>query len=233
MTNWEAKLFSNSPATDQIGQYDAKLQIAKQLAGRAQRGDVIGAGSGSTALLALQELAKRDNDEKLNLTFVPTSYEIEWACYQNNLKTASVFEHKPDWCFDGADEVDPDKNLIKGRGGAMYREKLVMTASETRYILVDGSKFVKKLGENFPVPVECDPQAVNLVEAQLTKTGASDIVIRPAKGKDGPVITEKGNVILDCQFSNIDMNTEKNISSIPGVLESGLFCGFDPEILST
>ena len=233
MTSWGGNLLAGSEAVEKTSQYEAKLQIAKKLASYARKGEVIGAGSGSTALLALRELAKRNVKEDLDLTFIPTSYEIEWVCVQNGLKMTSILKQKPVWCFDGADEVDQKNNLIKGRGGAMYREKLVMAASDTRYILVDESKFVKKLGEEFPVPVECDPQAIKLVEAEISKSGARDISVRPAKGKDGPVITEKGNLILDCVFPEIGPDLEKEISFIPGVLESGLFWGYAPEILST
>lgn len=224
-------LLSLSPDPKTISQYDAKMAVAKEVAQKAQPGQVIGAGSGSTALLALLELARRDVEEGLGLTFIPTSYEIDWACRQAGVKVTSLNHAQPKWYFDGADEVDGAGNLIKGRGGAMYREKLVMSACESRYILVDSTKFVDKLGEKFAVPVECDPQALLMIERALRDLGADEMGVRLAKGKDGPVVTEKGNVILDVMFGQIGADLEMQISAIPGVLESGLFWGYNPQIM--
>lgn len=232
MAKWSTKLLSPAKDPSETSEYEAKLEIAKKVAQKAVKGEVIGAGSGSTALVALQELAKRDRKESLDLTFIPTSYEIDWACRSFGVRVGSLTHYKPDWCFDGADEVDPSGNMIKGRGGAMYREKLVMSACDTRLILVDKTKFVERLGEKFAVPVECDPNVLTGIESGLISLGSDRIEIRQAKGKDGPIITEKSNVILDVCFSSIDQNTEKDISAIPGVLESGLFWGYAPEILS-
>ena len=232
MAHWTTSLLNPAKDPSETSEYDAKLEIAQKVSRRAEKGQVIGAGSGSTALIALQELARREAKETLDLIFIPTSYEIDWACWSFGLRVGSLTHYKPDWCFDGADEIDPQGNMIKGRGGAMYREKLVMSACDTRLILVDQTKFVGKLGEKFAVPVECDPNALTGIESGLVTLGGDKIEIRQAKGKDGPVITEKGNVILDVSFSSIDQNTEKDISAIPGVLESGLFWGYTPEILS-
>lgn len=232
MAHWSQTLINISDDISQISNYDAKLEIAGKLIEMARPNQVIGAGSGSTALIALHELAKVDRENDLNLTFIPTSHEIEWACYQIGVRTTNLTSARPDWCFDGADEVDPDANLIKGRGGAMYREKLVMAASPLCYILVDESKFVKRLGEKFPVPVECDPAAIHIVEKALREMGATGMDIRLAKGKDGPIITEKGNIIIDTVFESINAEHEKHINAIAGVLESGLFWEYSPKIMS-
>lgn len=215
-----------------ISNYTAKKAIADKLAERAEKGDVIGAGSGSTSLIALYALAQRDRDENLGLRFIPTSIEIQWACREAGVQTTSLDQEKPIWCFDGADEVDPNGNLIKGRGGAMYREKLVMHASRERFILVDNSKFVLQLGEKFAVPVECSPQMRHIVEGDLKKLNALDMTVREGTGKDGPVITESGYIILDVHFKQITADHEMKISSIPGILDSGLFWGYDPNILT-
>lgn len=143
----------------------------------------------------------------------------------------TLFENKPDWLFDGADEVDPDKNLIKGRGGAMFKEKLLISSSAKNYIIVDDSKLVKKLGTNFPVPIEVFPTALLHVEEELKKIGAGELLLRPAKGKDGPIITENGNLILDARFHDIGKDMEHAIKSITGVIESGLFINYNVEIL--
>ncbi|GAE29706.1 ribose 5-phosphate isomerase A [Halalkalibacter hemicellulosilyticusJCM 9152] len=155
------------------------------------------------------------------------------ACSTLGLPTTTLLNARPDWSFDGADEVDPKKSLIKGRGGAMFAEKIVMKACTENYILVDQSKFVSRLGEKFPVPVEVDPRALHLVETELEGLDATEITLRMAVGKDGPVITEAGNLILDVHFDEIPVTYERDIKAIPGVIETGLFIGFPIEVLTT
>ena len=231
MAQWNGALPTGLNDLSKMGQYESKLAVAKKLAARAEHNQIIGAGSGSTALLALLELARRDREDALNLRFIPTSIEIEWACLNAGVTITTLNAARPDWCFDGADEVDPNGHMIKGRGGAMYREKLVMSATQSRFILVDTTKFVDHLGQKFAVPVERDAAALALVESALHDIGATDITIRPAGGKDGPVITEQGNIILDVRFDQITAEHERQIAAIPGVLDSGLFWGYTPQIL--
>ncbi len=235
MPYWNGKLSLKRDDDDKstAGQSSEKRAIALKAASLAEEGQIIGAGSGSTSRLTVIAISKRINNENLSVTLIPTSYEIEMTCLHYGVPTACLSQMQPDWCFDGTDEVDPEGNLIKGRGGAMYREKLVMLSSPVRYILADPSKYVKTLGEKFPVPVEVDPRALHLVEESLMDIGATHVALRIAKGKDGPIITEKGNVIVDCHFTALDENMETMISSIPGVLESGLFMGYNPHILTT
>ncbi len=113
----------------------------------------------------------------------------------------------------------------------MFKEKLLISSSPVNYIIVDDSKVVKKLGTNFPIPVEVFPQALLHVESALTELGATSIAIRPAKGKDGPVITENNNMVLDCYFEEVGKTMERDIKSITGVIESGLFIGYNLDIL--
>ena len=96
-----------------------------------------------------------------NVLAIPTSHEVSLTCSILGIPTSTLLNARPDWSFDGADEVDPQKNLIKGRGGAMFAEKLVMKSSPENYILVDQSKFVENLGAKVAVPIEVDPRAVN------------------------------------------------------------------------
>lgn len=170
-------------------------------------------------------------NENIHITAIPTSLEIKMLCTTLGIKTTTLNEAKPDWCFDGADEVDSNQWLIKGRGGAMFKEKLNIVNSPITYILIDKSKKVNKLGEKHKVPVECFEGAVNYVKEMLEMLGAKDIEIRKAIGKDGPCITENGNLILDAKFDNITEDLEKRIKSIPGVIESGLFIGYNIEIV--
>ena len=113
----------------------------------------------------------------------------------------------------------------------MFKEKLLISSSPVNYIIIDDSKQVKKLGTNFPVPIEVFPAALLHVEDELRKIGATSLLIRPAKGKDGPIITENGNMVLDAHFDDIDNDMEIKIKSITGVIESGLFINYNVDIL--
>lgn len=208
-----------------------KQKVALEIAGKVKDGDVLGVGSGSTVYMALLAIADRIKAEGLNIKAIPTSLEISMFCSKLGIPLTSLFEHKPNWLFDGADEVDPKKSLIKGRGGAMFKEKLLISSSPLNYIIVDDSKLVDKIGTNFPIPIEVFPQALLHVETELKKLGANSIILRPATGKDGPIISENNNLILDCRFNEIGDSMERDIKSITGVIESGLFIGYNLEIL--
>jgi ribose 5-phosphate isomerase A len=229
--NWESSLIRELEWSAEIINQSGKQKVAQDIAAMVKDGDVLGVGSGSTVYLALLVIAQRIQAEKLNVKAIPTSVEISMFCAKLGIPLTSLYEHRPDWLFDGADEVDPHKNLIKGRGGAMFKEKLLIASSPVNYIIVDESKMVDKIGTNFPVPVEVFPQALLLVEKELKAIGANSIKIRPARGKDGPVITENNNLILDCYFNNTPSSLEKDIKSITGVIESGLFMGYNLQIL--
>ena len=194
-------------------------------------GDIIGVGSGSTSYLALLAIAQRVECEKLHIKAIPTSVEIALTCGKMDIPITNLSENRPDWYFDGADEVDSNKHLIKGRGGAMFKEKLIMSASRHKYIIIDDSKLVNKLGSKFPIPVEVFPSALMHVEAELKILGAHEIFLRPAQGKDGPVISENGNLIIDVRFDNIDKDMEFKVKCITGVIESGLFQNQQVEII--
>lgn len=229
--NWDRELLQKPMWKEEIKNRDEKEQVAKKIAQRVQNGDVIGFGSGSTSYLTAIEIAKKVQTENLSITAIPTSYEIKMLCTYLGIPTATLEEKKPDWCFDGADEVDHDNWLIKGRGAAMFNEKLNIKSSQKAYILVDDSKVVNKLGTNFPIPVECASKALNFVKEELYKIGADIVELRLALKKDGPVITENGNLILDAKFNNIDETLERRLKNITGVIETGLFIGYNVEIV--
>jgi len=113
----------------------------------------------------------------------------------------------------------------------LFKEKLLISSSPISYIIVDDSKIVDKLGTKFPIPVEVFPQALLHVEKELLLLGATDIQLRPAGGKDGPVITENNNLLFDVHFKDIDLDMERKIKGITGVIESGLFINYNVEIL--
>lgn len=218
-----------------ISNREEKEAVAERVAQRVRDRQVIGVGSGSTAYLAALAIGERVAREGLSITCVPTSVEVAQVCAAAGLVTAGLAEVRPEWGFDGADEVhdtDDVVRLIKGRGGAMFREKLVMASQATTLILVDHSKRVERLGERFPVPVEVHLSALHLAEERLRALGANEVTLRPAGGKDGPVITENGNLILDARFGAIPDSLERDVAAIPGVIESGLFVGYPVEIVT-
>ena len=224
-------LISELKWSSEIINPSGKQKVAQQIAGMVKDGDILGVGSGSTVYMALLAIAERIKAEKLNVLAIPTSVEISMFLSKLGIPMTTLFEHTPDWLFDGADEVDPKNSLIKGRGGAMFKEKLLIASSLLNYIIVDDTKIVDKIGTNFPIPIEVFPQALLHVEAELKKLGANSIVLRPAKGKDGPVITENNNLILDCRFDEVPDTMERDIKAITGVIESGLFIGYNLQIL--
>lgn len=211
---------------------EEKEKVAKKIADKVKNGDVIGFGSGSTSYLTILEIAEKIKKEHITITGIPTSYEVELLCHDLQIPTTTLLDKRPDWSFDGADEVNQQKWIIKGRGGAMFREKLNIVNSEMTYILVDDTKLVEHLGENFSIPVECYPYAMNHVKEELFMLGARKVEIRKAVSKDGPVLTETGSIIFDVQFDKISEHLEKDIKGITGVIESGLFIGYPVEIIT-
>lgn len=229
--DWNRELMEKPSWKEEIKNREQKEAIARKIAKIVQNGDVIGFGSGSTSYLTVIEIAKKCEEENIKITAIPTSKEIEMLCSYLNIPTASIMEKKPDWCFDGADEVDHDNWMIKGRGAAMFKEKLNIKTSAKTYILIDDSKVVNTLGTSFPVPVEIYPNAAFYVKEELYKLGANRQNVRQALKKDGPVITENGNIIIDVYFDNITPDLERRIKEITGVVESGLFIGYNVEIV--
>ena len=229
--NWDKEILQKPMWKEEISNREAKERVANTVAEFVKDGDVIGFGSGSTSYLTAISIAQKVKRENLHITAIPTSYEIEMLCTYLEIPMAKITEKKPDWCFDGADEVDNDNWMIKGRGAAMFNEKLNIKNSQKTYILVDESKIVSRLGTNFAIPVEVLPQSLNYVKQELHNMGASHIELRMALKKDGPVITQNGNLIIDVNFDNIDQFMEKKLKEITGVIETGLFIGYNVEII--
>ncbi len=209
-----------------------KERVAAIMAKKLKKGDVVGVGSGSTSFVTLKALARRGAQEHLDFRAITTSIEMDLVCAALGIPTTSLRIERPDWSFDGADEVDGKDNIIKGRGGALLREKLVIEASKKPYIVIDSSKQVKRLGQNFPVPVEIHPDAIQIVRKALEPLEAvTEVILRQAVGKDGPIITENGNLILDVRFSKIASGMESRLKSIVGVVETGLFMDYKVKIV--
>lgn len=228
---WENSILKDLEWNKSIKNKEEKKQIADQVARLVQDGDIIGVGSGSTSYMALKSIAERVHREHLSIRAIPTSLEMQMACAQFNIPVTHLLEHKPNWSFDGADEVDPKFNLIKGRGGAMFKEKLLIKSSPRSYILADSTKIVTKLGMYYPVPVEIFPKALTHVEQELYMLDAHRVQLRMAEGKDGPIFTENGNLILDVWFDEIPSHMESSIKCITGVIESGLFINYKIDVI--
>lgn len=228
--NWDKKILENINI-ENVEHIEEKKKVAEKIAEKVKNNQVIGFGSGSTSYLATIAIADKIKKENLHIIAIPTSFEIKMLCAYLEITTASLSEKQPDWSFDGADEVDKNNWLIKGKGGAMFKEKLNIVNSPITYILIDSTKRVSELGEKNKVPVEIYPEAINYVKQELIKLGAEEIVLRQAINKAGPVITENGNLILDVKFKAITEKLEKDIKSIPGVIENGLFIGYNLEII--
>jgi len=229
--SWEVSFDDGQLWSGPIAHVEAKREAATQMAKRLRFGDVVGVGSGSTSLLTIEALVARAGAEGLSWTAIPTSLEIELTCAAAGVPTGSLSTHRPDWSFDGADEVDPHGNLIKGRGGALLREKLVMASSPERYVVVDPTKLVETLGERFTVPLEVIPEAMRLVGDELGRRGCTEVTLRHGSGKDGPLITERGNYLIDVRLHDIEAGTESELKAIHGVVESGLFMGYAPTVI--
>jgi len=211
---------------------EQKEAVASRLAALVRDGQIIGFGSGSTSYLTALAIGRRVRDEKIRCSAVPTSIEMSLICAELGISVVPMGLAQPEWCFDGADEVNDRNWLIKGRGGALFKEKIVFRSASKRFIVVDASKRVAKLGTNFAVPIEVFPPALALVKSGLAGLGVESLEVRSGEGKDGPTITESGNLILDVRFQSIDEGLEKAINCITGVIENGLFIGDEMEVIS-
>lgn len=218
---------------DNISQLNQKQKIAQEVALLAKSGDCIGVGSGTTSYLILLEINRLIKENKLkDISFIASSLEIELTLSHLNLSIESLLSRNPDWLFDGADWVLNEDLFIKGRGGALFKEKILFQTTKKRFLCIDQTKLVSNFDQEVTIPVEVERLALNHVLAQLDLIGAISTDIRKGSGKDGPVITENGNILLDASFKNINKDLEKQIKSITGVIESGLFSGFNVEIIT-
>lgn len=205
---------------------EAKKKAALASAALVQTHDVVGLGTGSTTRYMVEELGRRVREEGLDITGVPTSIQTSRLAQKVGVPLTSLDEHpRLDIAIDGADQVDPQLNLIKGMGGALTREKIVDSTAERLVIIVDESKLTEKLGENQVVPVEVIPLGVTPVMARLRELGGAAVPRRT--GDSDFYITDNGNYIVDVDFGVIPdpARLEREITLIPGVVENGLFIG--------
>lgn len=203
-----------------------KQEVGKAAAALVKSGSIVGLGTGSTTAYAIQFVGDRlKSGELKDILGVPTSFQAEVLAKQYGipLTTLDAIDHI-DIAIDGADEVDPQKNLIKGGGAAHTREKVVDYLAERFIVVVDSGKLVDRLGSVFAVPVEVISMAITPVMRAIEKLGGKP-ELRMGVKKAGPVITDQGNMVLDVKFETIDdpATLEKTLNNIPGVLENGIF----------
>jgi ribose 5-phosphate isomerase A len=227
--DWYASAALHWPAT--VANVDEKLAAAERIAARVSDGVLIGIGSGSATYLALWAIGQRVQRESLAIRIATSSYETQTAAFTLGIPTVPLGSVQPEWGVDGADEVDPHGRLIKGRGGAMFMEKILWTTCRRMYLAIDPTKHVERLGQGFPIPIEVDRHAVDLVGRALDAHGCARWGLRLAGGKDGPVVTEWGNLVIDAWFDQIPHGLHAQLKALPGVIETGLFEGFSFEII--
>ena len=204
---------------------DAKQNVAQHAAGLIEDDMIVGLGTGSTANYFIEALAKRQ-EQGLRFTTVASSIVSTVKAKSLGLHQVSM-EHlsRIDVYVDGADEVTVDKVLLKGRGSDLVREKLLARACDEFYVLVDQSKLVSDIGQNYPIPIEVMPFAWQLVLNRLEALGGQGQLRAGASG-EGLAMTSHGSLVLDMTFKALDpLALDTAINSVPGVVEHGIFVG--------
>jgi ribose 5-phosphate isomerase A len=205
---------------------ELKRAAAERALDFVETGMVLGLGTGTTAAFFVEQLAGRVK-AGLSVVCIPTSERTAAQARGLGIPLASFAEHQQiDLAIDGADEVQRiTLDLIKGRGGALLREKIVAAASRRFVVIVDRDKLVERLGTTGPLPVEVVQFGWQVTAAHLEELGTRPELRRA--GSDEPFVTDGGNFILDCRFDAIDdpAETERRINAIVGVVENGLFIG--------
>jgi len=201
---------------------DAILALSRDALKFVKNGYILGLGSGRAATAFVNSLSKYLRENDLHVRAIPTSLQIKLIAEQGGIHLIEADQvEKIDVVFDGADQIDHQKYLIKGGGGALLRENILINAAKKVVIMADKSKFVKNF--NRSVPVEVHPLARNTVTKSIKKLGGKPTVRTIERGY--PFITENGNVILDCNFGIIKKPKAlaQKVKQIAGVMEVGIF----------
>ena len=206
-----------------LSSLEMKKRAGAKAAQLVQEGMIVGLGSGSTAHWLITELGNRNQKEDLRITAVPTSRETEKLATQLGIGCTTLNNvDKIDLTIDGADEIDPQWQLIKGGGGALLQEKMVAAFSERLIIIADHTKLVPQLGR-FPLGIEVIPYGWKIIAQQLQQQYGINISLRQKNA--GPYLTDHGHYILDAAFGHIEdpRALDQQLRAIPGVVETGLF----------
>lgn len=201
---------------------DDKKSVGLYAASLVKDGDIVGLGTGSTTAFTIIELGRRIREEGISIYGIPTSFQAKLLAVESNIPITSIDEHDIDIAIDGADEVDPTLCLLKGRGGALLQEKIIDYNANRFVVVCEERKLVEKLGKFFPVTIEVFPLAYRKVYELLSSFG--NPVLRKGDNKDGPVMTDNGNFIIDL-FTSVEnpKSMEKELNDIPGIFENGIF----------
>ena len=216
-------------------QTQMKQAVAEAAVAQIRDGMVVGLGSGSTAALMIQGLGARLAAGQLHdIVGVTTSFQGEVLAAELGIPLRALNAiDRIDLAIDGADEVDPSFQLIKGGGACHVQEKLVADRAERFIVVVDSTKLVQRLNLDFLLPVEVLPGAWVQVQSRL-KSMVGVAELRMATRKAGPVVTDQGNLVLDVRFEagiSDPIALERDINNLPGVLENGLFVNLADEVL--
>jgi len=210
----------------ELGKKNAAIRAVEE---NVKKNMILGIGSGSTVVYAVKKISEINQNNNLNLKCIPTSFQSHQLIVDNGLTLVSLDQYPEiDLDIDGADEIDKALNLIKGGGGCLVQEKIIASASEKLVIIADYTKKSEFLGEHWKkgVPIEIIPLAHVPIMKRLEKLGGTP-VLRMAKAKAGPVVSDNGNFIIDADFGIIKNPLDLNLKllQIPGVVDSGLFLG--------
>lgn len=208
----------------ELGKKNAALKAVEE---NVKKNMILGIGSGSTVVYAVEAIAEINKNNNLNLKCIPTSFQSQQLIIENGLTLVSLDQYPEiDLDIDGADEIDKALNLIKGGGGCLVQEKIIASSSKKLVIIVDYTKKSDNLGDNWKkgVPIEIIPLAYIPIMKRLEKLGGTP-VLRMAQAKAGPVVSDNGNFIIDVDFGKIKNPKELNLIllQIPGVVDTGLF----------
>jgi ribose 5-phosphate isomerase A len=224
----------SSPPVTAADREAARDRVAAAALELVEDGMALGLGTGDTAGRFVDGLARRVREQKLDVTCVATSNATAARARAGGLVVRDLPElERLDLALDGADEVDPRLDLIKGGGGAQTRERIVAASADRFVVLVDEGKLVTVLGAGFPVAVEVIPEAIRLVARRLEALGAVPVLRPAAPGLDAPFVTDLGLRILDARFPRIEdpATLSAALDALPGVVGHGLFVGLASLVL--
>jgi ribose 5-phosphate isomerase A len=203
-----------------------KRAAAREAVKTIHDGDILGLGSGTTIKHFIEELAGKIKNESLNLSVVSSSFDTSLLASEKGLCLTTLDEHpRLSKCFDGADKVDKDLNMIKGGGGCHTREKIIASASDSVMILIDYTKLIDRITGKNSIPVEIIPFSYRPVSERISASGGVLKLRYAGSSKLGPVLGDNGGFIGDVTFSEEEdlRDLDHLLNSIPGIIEHGLF----------
>ena len=219
---------------DMLNPEDLKRKAGERAVDFVEDGMIVGLGTGSTVYYSILELDRRIREDGLNIIGIPTSVSTENLAMKLGIPLSDLEEHPViDVTIDGADEVSPGLDLIKGLGGALLREKIVASNTRMEIIVVDEGKMVDRLGTRSPLPVEVIPFGHSTLMRRFEDLDACPILRRDREDAEKIFVTDSGNYIFDLHFGKIrdPVGVEMQLNNLPGVMENGLFLGLTAKVV--